>query len=512
MKSLTVGKKILLACAVLVALTLALSVSSVVSLGRVDSAAQAIVSDSLPSGYVAGRLNTDAQKLLLSMNLHIGSNSQDEMVQLETRIAATRREFEQDRLEYNKLIAGDGDRGAIEKIDAGYRRIGETWERVLPLSRSLQNKEAYTLFNNEAGSAMQEMDQALDRVVDINKAGGEKLGQDASQAFRFGSALVWCTLLSSVVCGVALTFFIVRSVNLSLRKAAVELAEGARQVASAAVQVSTSSQSLAQGSSEQAASFEETSASTEEINSMARRNSEHSHSAAGLVTESQQLFGETNVALEQMVAAMGEITASSDKISKIIKVIDEIAFQTNILALNAAVEAARAGEAGMGFAVVADEVRNLAQRSAQAARDTASLIEESITKSNGGKAKVDQVAKAMGAITEASAKVKVLVDEVNLGSQEQTRGIEQVSKAILQMEKVTQSNAASAQESASAATQLTAQADKLQEVVDQLNAMVGGGGAAVARKPVASPVRRVSAVSAPARIEKSAFLLDDDEG
>ena len=139
---------------------------------------------------------------------------------------------------------------------------------------------------------------------------------------------------------------------------------------------------------------------------------------------------------------MGDIKASSDKVAKIIKVIDEIAFQTNILALNAAVEAARAGEAGMGFAVVADEVRNLAQRCAQAAKDTAALIEESIVKSNDGKTKVDQVAVAIRAITEESAKVKTLVDEVSLGSQEQTRGIEQVAKALTQMEQVTQQSAA----------------------------------------------------------------------
>ncbi len=225
---------------------------------------------------------------------------------------------------------------------------------------------------------------------------------------------------------------------------------------------------------------------------MARKNAENSQSANALVTQSQQKFTETNHSLETMVVAMGDIKASSDKVAKIIKVIDEIAFQTNILALNAAVEAARAGEAGMGFAVVADEVRNLAQRCAQAAKDTAALIEESIAKSNDGKTKVDQVAVAIRAITEESAKVKTLVDEVSLGSQEQTRGIEQVAKALTQMEQVTQQSAANAEESAAAAEELTAQAATLMDVVGQLSAMVGGGEAAERGRPAAS-ARRASA-------------------
>jgi methyl-accepting chemotaxis protein/methyl-accepting chemotaxis protein-1 (serine sensor receptor) len=174
-----------------------------------------------------------------------------------------------------------------------------------------------------------------------------------------------------------------------------------------------------------------------------------------------------------MVHSMQEITGSSDKISKIIKVIDEIAFQTNILALNAAVEAARAGEAGMGFAVVADEVRSLAQRSAQAAQDTSALIEESITKSNEGGARLQRVSEVIRAITESAAKVKTLVDEVNLGSQEQARGIEQISKSISQMDRVTQGNAASAEESASASEEMSAQAEALQNIARNMRTMVG---------------------------------------
>jgi methyl-accepting chemotaxis protein/methyl-accepting chemotaxis protein-1 (serine sensor receptor) len=195
------------------------------------------------------------------------------------------------------------------------------------------------------------------------------------------------------------------------------------------------------------------------------------------MSRSQRKFADANRSLDELVTAMGGIAASSDKISRIIKTIDEIAFQTNILALNAAVEAARAGEAGMGFAVVADEVRNLAQRCAQAARETAALIEESIASAGDGKAKVDRMADVIRGITEESARVATLVDQVSQDSQEQVRGIDQIGKAISQIEQVTQRAAASAEECASAAEELDAQSESLQESVARITAMVGGGDA-----------------------------------
>jgi methyl-accepting chemotaxis protein len=295
----------------------------------------------------------------------------------------------------------------------------------------------------------------------------------SGHATRNHRLVVGCTVVGFLVG--ALMLFVVHLVNTSLRQSAAELAEGAERVAGAAGQVSQSSQSLAQGATEQAASLEETSASSEEIHSIARHSAENTLHAAGLVTASQQKFGQTKAALEEMVVAMDDINSESGKIAKIIKVIDGIAFQTNILALNAAVEAARAGEAGMGFAVVADEVRNLAQRSAQAARDTAGLIEESIRKATNGKIKVDQVAASIRLITTEFDQVKRLVDEVNRGSQEQSIGFEQVAKAILQMQQVTQVTAAGAQEGAASAAQLNAHSAKLRGVVDRLTAMVEGG-------------------------------------
>jgi methyl-accepting chemotaxis protein/methyl-accepting chemotaxis protein-1 (serine sensor receptor) len=250
------------------------------------------------------------------------------------------------------------------------------------------------------------------------------------------------------------------------------LTEGAAQISSAAAQVSTAAQSLAQGTSEQAASLEETSASSQEMSSMTTRNAQNSQQSAELMTAVDQRIGDANQKLNQMVGSMKDIKTSSEKISKIIKVIDEIAFQTNILALNAAVEAARAGEAGMGFAVVADEVRNLAQRSAQAAKDTSQLIEESISCSQQGQTSLTQVAEAIHGITESAIKVRVLVDEVKLSSQEQAHGVEQISKAMSQMEQVTQKAASGAEESAAAGEELNAQAETMRNVVNEIHAMV----------------------------------------
>jgi len=305
----------------------------------------------------------------------------------------------------------------------------------------------------------------------------------------FGASMVLAVVVRWVVKGIITT----------LRTATHDLAQGAQHVATASSQVASASQSLSQGATEQAASLEETSASMEEIASMTRMNAENTHQAAGMMADAEKQVHGANAALTAMVASMSAIKESSDKVSKIIKTIDEIAFQTNILALNAAVEAARAGEAGMGFAVVADEVRTLAQRSAQAAKDTAVLIEESIAKANDGNQKVSLVTSAIAAITESSVKAKGLVDEVSVASRQQSQGIEQVSQAIAQMEKVTQTNAASAEESAAVSEELSAQAEEASSVVKRLMDLVGTStrdAAAIAKAEMAVPGRKGGARTA----------------
>jgi methyl-accepting chemotaxis protein len=286
--------------------------------------------------------------------------------------------------------------------------------------------------------------------------------------------LGFALFFAAVLIAAGSVYVMEKRVTAPLRDLVIRLTQGAHKVADSAGQVSSSSQALLQSSSQQTASLEETSASAEEIRTMAQTNTEHCNKTAGLVSASQDKFVHTNQALSELNVAMNEIDASSGKISKIIKLIDEIAFQTNILALNAAVEAARAGSAGMGFAVVAEEVRNLSQRCAQAAHDSATIIDESIAKSHSGKVKVDEVTTAIRAITQESSKVKELVDQINTASGEQTLGIGQIARSISEMERVTMAATAGAQASSEAADGLTAESDGLKEIVDILSTVVEG--------------------------------------
>jgi methyl-accepting chemotaxis protein/methyl-accepting chemotaxis protein-1 (serine sensor receptor) len=305
--------------------------------------------------------------------------------------------------------------------------------------------------------------------------------------------------------------FVIRQITNALAAAASELRSASQEVTTTSEQVASSAQLLSQGATSQAASLEETSASMEEMASMTRRNAENSQSAAGQVVETERLVGGANQALRDLVASMATIRDSSSQVTKIIKTIDEIAFQTNILALNAAVEAARAGEAGMGFAVVADEVRNLAQRSAQAAKDTATLIEASAANAASGGAKVDAVVEVMSAITDSSARVRGLVEDVSVASRQQAQGIDQVTQAITQMEKVTQTTAATAEECAAASGELSSQTANSLAVVVRLEHMVHGrrldAGTPAARKGVVAFSAHARAPR-PSAVQADPFPLD----
>ena len=286
--------------------------------------------------------------------------------------------------------------------------------------------------------------------------------------------IIWIGTVIAIVCGIFFAVLITRSITKPVNRIIAGLNEGSSQVAAASGEVSSSSQAMASGATQQAASIEEISSSMEEMSSMTKRNAENSNSVDRLMKEANTVVNEANSSMGHLTQSMEDISKASEETSKIIKTIDEIAFQTNLLALNAAVEAARAGEAGAGFAVVADEVRNLAIRAAEAAKNTAALIEGTVKKINDGSELVASTNEAFTKVSASTSKVGELVSEISASSSEQSNGIEQINSAISEMDNVVQQNAASAEESAAAAEEMSAQAEQLKEYVDDLVMLVTG--------------------------------------
>ena len=443
--------------------------------------------------------------------------------EINLNLAETRKDWAEERRQaeakfssVETIATTDEERSLLRDARQHYTAMVDLFEKeMLPV---LEKEGRATEVTKEIDGRIDEkaaaLAEALQAFADFNfkEAEAAKAAFVAQQASTQRLVLIVIGIGALLIIGIAVG--VTRGVTSRLNTAVVALDEGARQVVSAADQVAGSAQGLSQGATEQAASLEETSASMEEMASMTRRNSENTRQAVTLVTEVHGKVNDSQAALQDMVQSMTAIQESSEKVSKIIKTIDEIAFQTNILALNAAVEAARAGEAGMGFAVVADEVRSLAQRSAQAARDTAVLIEESIVKSRSGGTKVEQVAAAIVGITTSVNRVKGLIDEVSEASVQQTQGIDQVASALSQMEKVTQGTAATAEESAAASEELSAQANGTMEVVHELRTLVGASRASAGPAPAAP--RRASRTGArivalPTRTAKQARVSPSNE-
>jgi len=474
MSQWSAGKRLSVTTALVVGLAVILGISAawVTShLGnQLDRAINQLARQQMLAGQVStrvGEIDSLERGVAMAMMLQQTSNVEELRQKLNTKEQEARK-----ALEELKGLSTGASAQDLESMIADFDAAFDLHAQVVKALNEQKMDVAIATLNEKLLPKLGQLGDRGRHIVDEQARQLTTVGQEAESA-RSLSFLSMLTLgLLSVLVGVAAVIS-VSKIQTVLRQSVADLNENARRLANTAGRVSASSQSVSHAASEQAASLEETSASTEEIHSMTKRNAENAESATRKTNEASATIHEANQALAQMVNSMNEITTSSNKISKIIKVIDDIAFQTNILALNAAVEAARAGEAGMGFAVVADEVRNLAQRSAQAARDTTQLIEESITRAAEGKDKLDEVARAITVLTNSSQQAKALVEEVYAGSQEQSRGIAQISRAVLQMEQLTQQLAATAEESAAAGQGLATQAHRVDEIVVNLQKIVG---------------------------------------
>ncbi len=477
----TVARRLSAGFAAVLLITVVLGGFAVVEVWSLADQTRSITGDALPGVQAVMRATAMVSSNRAAMLEHLATNDSARKASIEKKMDEVSGQLTALYAEYGKTISSDEERAlfaAIEAPRAAYRAARA--ERFLPLSRIYQSAGAMSVFDSDVEPAFAKYTEGLDALVAYHHTSAAAAGRYVDRRVALTSAAMAIGVLAALIIGGGAAWLIVRAVNRALRAVVRELSEGAAEVTAASSQVATSSQSLSHGATEQAASLEQTSASMIEMASMTRQNAERSHSAATLMNEVDSRVQGFNQALGDMVASMASIRASSQQVAKIIKTIDEIAFQTNILALNAAVEAARAGEAGMGFAVVADEVRNLAQRSAQAARDTTTLIEQSIASAERGDANVQQVATAISGITDSVTSVKSLVGEVSAASHHQSQGIDQVSQAIAQMERLTQTTAATAEESAAASEALTAQAEGAMAILDRLEQLVGTGAEAPA--------------------------------
>ena len=374
---------------------------------------------------------------------------------------------------YLKAQHADEDMRALERVATSfelYYQAGVAMANAYVAGGPPQGNKMMPGFDQASVNLQDALDPFVKTEVsrmDVDVAG---VSEQATSMKQFAFALC----LGAGVLMLLVGMLVLRSANRVLLEVMGDLDSSALQTASAARQVSMASQMLSSGASEQASAVEETSTSLEEISSMVRATADNAERAKDLATQARGVAEGGSGFMADMRTAMAAIDASSAEVAKIVKNIDEIAFQTNILALNAAVEAARAGDAGAGFAVVADEVRSLAQRSAAAARETADKIDAAIANSRRGAECTAQMGQALQQITDKVTATDSLVGEIAGAASEQAQGISQVGLAVNQMEQIAHGNSTSAEESAAAAEQLDAQAEMMKTLVNRLRTLVGG--------------------------------------
>jgi methyl-accepting chemotaxis protein len=414
------------------------------------------------------------QALVAERTLTLGRVTGDAGAKLRTEIAENHAQADERIGKAAALAVTPEERRFVE----AFEKDRETWRAgVAAIVREAEAgrfDSAVALSVGDVGQAFGVMREHVNKLEEVSERLASEARTRADETFRSNRLVLALVTLAGLAIAAALAWSVSRWVAHRVGQNAERIGTSAEAVAHASTQIAASAQLLSSGAVQQAASLEETSASMEELGSMTRQNAEHTSVAASTMADTHRLVRDANDALAAMTESMSAIRTSSAQVGRILKTIDEIAFQTNILALNAAVEAARAGDAGLGFAVVADEVRALAQRAAQAAQDTAALVDQSVRSAAEGEERAVAVSRVIGSITESTTRVKTLIDDISASSRQQSQGLQQIATAMAEMERVTQATAASAEEGAASSEELRASAVAATQAVDDLVAFTGG--------------------------------------
>jgi methyl-accepting chemotaxis protein len=468
MRNLTIQTRLVGTMILIVIMLLAISAFALRSVNTITGAVNDVAENTVPSVLTLYTVKSGAQKESVALALSTGDVSIDVKQKFVSQRAQFDAEINASIKKYDALISDDEDRRLFNEVKRAQVELS------VAASRAQLSDPAYgTLITNQIIPLADALSAAVEADIDYNLKLNDAASGLAKSTSQSSNVYLPIGVLVTLLGIAGLSIWLIRTTNSALGDIATNLGEGSRQTAAAAGQVSSSSQALSQGAADQASAVEETSASLEEISAMIRSTADNAVKAKDLAGEARNVAEKGTRTMADMDAAMAAIDASSAEVAKIVKNIDEIAFQTNILALNAAVEAARAGQAGAGFAVVADEVRSLAQRSAAAAKETAEKIDAAIANSRRGSECTAMVGESLTQIAERIAQTDQIVGFIATAASEQALGISQIGVALNQIDNISQQNSSTAQQSAAAAEQLDAQASVMDGLVRRLDLLLG---------------------------------------
>ncbi len=473
----TVTRQIKVGFGVLIALAILLSGFALVRMVGLGSHISQLADNTIPSLVTLSDMAKEVRSQLADRQ-QIASGAANSK-ELTAHINASESLLQAQIKQYEEHLISDAeDRRLFDEVKHAHEAVLTTRARLDELEKSDADDEFKNMLEYQR-VLKNEQYPSIDRLLKAIESDSSymvKIGQNIAVAGKSSTTTSSWVLILMVVVGAAAAMvfsgFTIRAIGRALGAISASLDRGAKETASAARQVAIASQTLAVGAGEQASAIEQTSAALEEMSTMIRNTADNSQKAKNLASDARAVASAGLSNMDAMSQAMSEISSASAEVAKIVKNIDEIAFQTNILALNAAVEAARAGEAGAGFAVVADEVRSLAQRSAAAARETATKIDTAISSAKRGSERSADVAHSLKEITDKVVATDLLVGAIATAADEQSLGVAQVYQAMSQMDKIAHSNSSSAEQSASAADQLDAQAEAMKTTVGKLQALI----------------------------------------